>query len=332
MTQSLLDPSAIARLNHAAQGKQFSIAEARKIKQDVLALAATLYINARQSAEELKARRAEMAFAYRNYLSMKAAYEHGTISNVEWLQANGQLTADYFQWRQAKTQANKDRLDLCAILDLPMDAAIEYMSDEIAVDVSKVDAKNLQGHPDVELASRRVTLNMAQSTLEKSERLPQVMALADYGRSGDGLDGSSNIYTIGLQVSVPFWEGGSRGEKIKESESRVRESRLQMEQTKRESTARLLDSAETIEQAKAFRIQADMQLRIAQQKLKIAVQKFKNGTGSLLDVYQNWSFKLNGISQQKDAYAAYQLAQINVAHAMGLLQDVVSIDTSKETP
>lgn len=324
MTQALLDPSAISRLEQATQGKQLSIAESRKVRNDVLALAAMLFINARQSNEDFKAQRADLAFVYQNYRTAKTSFEQGIISASDWEQAEVNLARSYAQYRQVKSQAIRDRLELCAALDLPLDATIEYLSDGIGVNVEQSPEKNLARHPDVQVAQGLVTLNIAGRKVERSQQLPQISAMADYGRAGEGLDESSNTYAIGLQVSVPFWEGGLRKSKIKEAESQLKESRLELERTKRSNHARLLESVETMQQAKAFQVQAQLQSKSQQRQLKIAVQRYKNGSGSLLDVYERWAEKSASIAQEKDALAAYQLAQINVAHAMGLLEEIAN--------
>ena len=53
MTQTLFDASTISRLKAAQAGKELSAAELKKTKEDVLALIATMFVNARRSKESL---------------------------------------------------------------------------------------------------------------------------------------------------------------------------------------------------------------------------------------------------------------------------------------
>ncbi|MBL8013157.1 MAG: TolC family protein [Candidatus Omnitrophica bacterium] len=323
LTQALLDPSAISRMEQAAHGKQLSVSEARKVQSDVLALVAILFINARQSDADFKSRRAELAFVYQNFLAAKTSFRQGVISQSDWEDVQVNLARSYAQYHQAKSQEARDRLELCAALNLPLDAVIEYLSDDLGINVDQAQQRNWARPADVEVAQDRVTLNIAQRNVERSQQWPQIAALADYGRTGESFDEASNTYTVGLQVSVPFWEGGLRTEKIKEAESRLRESQWELERTRRANHARLLESVEAMQAAKVSQTKAKWQSKAQARQFKIAMQKYKNGSGSLVDVYQSWSVKSAIRAQENDAFSAYQLAQINVAHALGLLTEIV---------
>jgi outer membrane protein TolC len=332
MTQAIFDPATMGRLNEAAKGKQLALAENRKLKEDILALVATMYINARQASNDLKAQRAQLTSDRQNLRSVDVQYKQGTASVLEWDQAKNRLAQSYWLWQQANTQEVETRMDLCAALDIPFDQKIEFMDEEIRIPVEKADESILQKHPDIEAAKQSVELRSAQRGLERSQRLPQISALADYGRSGESVDESSNTFTVGLQASVPIWEGGLRKERIKESESRLKESGIQLESTKRETRARYLSALEILKQAKVFKNQADIQLRIGERQLILAYKKYKMGNSSRLELLESWAARMRAVDMQAEAVSAYQSAQINLAHAMGMMESIMENHLQQENP
>lgn len=328
MTQAIFDPAAVARLNAASEGEQLSLAEQRKVDEDVLALVATLYINARQSSALLRAQSVVFTSEESLLKTVQTKFNQGTATLLEVKQAKSRYSRFLVAWHQAISDEAQARLDLCAALDLPMDQKIIYSDEAITFPFDVHNSDSLSDHPDVELADQDVRLKVAQRGLERAERLPQVSGLADYGRSGEGLDESSNTYTIGLQASLPIWEGGNREKRIKEASSRVRESEVNLDAVKRETKARVLVAIETMKQAEAYKDQAKDQHKAAEVQANLAQKKFEMGNGSKNDIDDGLAAKASAEANQADALAAYQSAQVNLAHAMGRIEELFG--TSKE--
>jgi outer membrane protein TolC len=322
LTQAIFDPAAVGRLDAASKGKQLSIAEERKVDEDVLALVATFFISARQSSEHLKAQKAVLKSDLQSLHAANAKFKQGTASAIEFEQAKGRYAQSYFFSSQAQTQETQARLELCAALDLPMDQEIKYMSDDLVVRFSEEDLKLLDQHPDISVAQKDVKLKVAERGLERSQWLPQISALADYGKSGESPDESSNTYTVGLQATVPIWEGGNRENRIKEATSRMKESQVNLEEVKRATKARLLTAVETIKQAEAFMAQVEVEFSVTWRESQLAVKKYEIGNGSRLDIIEGQASMAVAHSQKADALATYQLAQINLAHALGRMQEL----------
>jgi outer membrane protein len=328
MTQAIFDPAAVARLDAASKGRQLSLAEQRKVDQDVLALVATLYINARQSAERLKAQGVILQSEESLWKTVQTKLRQGTATLLEADQAKSRYSRNYFIWRQMSSEETQARLDLYAALDLPFDQKIAYSNEDISFQWDEQKPDSLNDHPDVKLADQNVRLKTAERGLERAQWLPQVSGIADYGKAGEGLDESSNTYTVGLQASIPIWEGGNREKRIKEASSRVRESEVNLDAIKRETKARVLAAIETMKQAEAFKDQAKDQIKAAEVQENLAYKKFEMGNGSKNDIYDGQAAKASAEANEADALAAYQSAQVNLAHALGRIDDL--LETSNE--
>lgn len=322
LTQAIFDPAVVGRLDAASEGKQLSLAEQSKVDEDVLALVSTLFINARQSSEHLKAREAVLNSDLQFFNTSDAKFKQGTASAFDFERAKSRYAESLFFLSQARTQETQARLELCAALDLSMDQEIQYINEDLVIRFSQEDFKFLDQHPDINVARKDVKLKIAERGLERSQWLPQISALADYGKGGESPDGSSNTYTVGLQATVPIWEGGNRENRIKEATSRMKESQVNLEEVKRETKARLLTAVETFKQAESFMAEVDAEFSVTWREAQLAAKKYEIGNGSRLDVIEGQASMAVAHSQQADALATYQLAQVNLAHAMGRMQEL----------
>ncbi len=323
MTQAIFDPGAVARLNAASKGKELSFAERTKVEEDVLALVATLYLNASQAVEELKARRVTLQSDEHALKTLVTRFREGTASAIELDSARNRYEESHLKWAQAESEEVRTRLDLCAALDLPMDGKIEFVSQDLAVDWDQEEFLSLEDHPDIVKAQQDLDWKIAQRGAERSEWLPRVSALADYGKSGQSPDESSRTYSVGLQATIPIWEGGLRENLIKEATSRVNESQLRLEDAQRQTRARVLTAFETIKEAQAFIRLANAQMQAADRQAKLAANKLGTGQGSRQDVLDSLAVQASARADEARALAAYQSAQVNLAHALGRMEELL---------
>lgn len=328
LTQSIFDPESVSRMNAASKGKQLSIAEQQKIDEDVLALVATLYIDARRANEGLTVAGEFLERDLKQWQNAQTKFQQGTASALDVERAQSIYAQSQFGFSRAQTDETKARLDLCAALGLPFEQKIEYSNDdgiaehfgEDDVDVAKV----VQDHPDLNAAQKELDVRRAERGVESSGRLPKISALADIGPSGESPDHSSTTYTVGVQATVPIWESGNRTNRIKESSSRVRESEANVDDVKRQTQARVLTAIEIVKQAKAAIGQAQAQWTVADTESKLALQKLNMGNGSALDVVDAKAQLAFAVDAKAEAVATYRLAQVNFAHALGRMQDLFS--------
>lgn len=323
MTQAIFDPGALARLNAASKGKELSLAEQTKVEEDVLALVATLYLNAGQAVEESEARRVALQSDEHALKTFQTRLREGTASQTELDDAQTRYEQSFWQWTQAASDELRARLDLCAALDLPMEEEIDFVSQDLTVDWDQEDLLSLEDHPDIAKAQQDLDWKIAQRGAERAEWLPRVSALADYGKSGESPDGSSSTYTVGLQATVPLWEGGLRENLIKEATSRVNESQARLEDVERQTRARVLSAFETIKEAKAFIRLANTHMQAADRQARLAANKMGSGQGSQQDVLDSLAVQASARANEAQALATYQSAQVNLAHALGRMDELI---------
>jgi outer membrane protein len=328
ITQAIFDATAIQRLNAASENKELSVIDRRKAEDDVLALVATLYINARRAQENLQAAKILMNMDLKHWKLAQSQLAQGTVSQLDVDVARNTYAQSYFRWRQAHARETQTRVDLCAALDLPQDRRIVFSKkDEFSDEIGDIDPL-MQNHPDIEVAKKQLSVLSAQRNAEQADWLPKISALADYGRSGEDPNDASSVYTVGLQATFPIWEGGNRENRIREAKAKVRESEANLRDVKNQTQARIRIALDNLKQSKALLNQARAQIKVMDTRWKLALQRLNMGNGTTLDVIDAKAGRALALDDKSEALATYKLSQIDLAHALGRMKDLVQ--TAKE--
>lgn len=323
LTQTLLDAGAYERLRQARLGEALSMAEQQKARQDATVLALTLFINARRSEESLTAAR---AFLARDEKALQIAEERlrngsGTPLDV------ADLSADVSQSRQriaqAETRRTENRLDLLALLGLPLDTAVVFSTPAAATAPEPLADDLLltqtSRHPDVLVASITVLSRRADERIARADYFPLVQAVGDFGASGNEPDDSLATYNFGGQLSLPIFEGGRRASRARlarrareEGEARLADTRLQVEARARLAQVALEQNWALIQAADSDRAAAQRQLRAAETRLRV-------GQGTSYEELERRTTLIRTEDAWQEAVAAYELARVQKAAALGRL-------------
>lgn len=327
-TQTIFDPAAIERLKAAQSNKNWSDAQSRKIRQDVFALVATLFVHARTARQEEKLWQLLEERDRKHMEIAKARNQSGTGSLVAWSQAKADYTQSVYRHRAAAREAEEWRLDLLAALGFPSKRQVTFLDDDNLPAVLFPSSEHvediMQDQPDVESAQRAVEQKQAEYQTEKAEYWPKVAAFADYGPSGVAPNDANGTYTAGVQASIPVFEGGLRRAKIQEAESRLKESQAVVTDARLQVEAAILTAAEAVHEASALVEARTATVEVAEQYWEQTRQRVQNGSASALDLTDAVAQRESAVYDRQAAQAAYVIARINLARAMGDVQTLVN--------
>ncbi len=323
LTQVLFDRSALERFKTAQLNHQLSSLEYRKVREDTLSLVATFFIEAKRAAQSLKVYKLMLKRDQKQLNLLQSRFESGLSTAVELDKAKTSYAQSLSNWQMAQTDSIDKRLTLCAALGLPLEQEIVFSWDQNDLDrtilLENFSKKTVDQHPDVQVALQKFKFAQSQKSVEVAEYWPKIVAMADYGPSGLEPRDSNDTYTLGVQASVPIWEGGLRHARIKEMESEIKEHQANLEDKQRHIAAAILNAKQYLRQSEMTLKAKKLETHQVDEELKLAKERFLSGIGS------NWEL-INALTQQvlvydqgDDAVAAHLMAQINLAHAMGQL-------------
>jgi outer membrane protein TolC len=169
-------------------------------------------------------------------------------------------------------------------------------------------------------------LSLADQKTAQADFFPKVSGSADYGRMGQSPDHSSNTYAVGLQVTVPIWDGGAQQAKLKEITGQVKEARESLLDATQQARLGVASARAAIIEADDLK-QAKVQKRqTAQKALRIALQAQQTGSGSVLEVMIAKADLALDEDEYNEAHAFWVMSRINWLYAQGRLRELIKIE------
>jgi outer membrane protein TolC len=323
VTQSVFDYGAIERVRAARAGVGVARADVGTAAEQAAIVAAAAYLRTLRSEAQLEARIADSTLAC-ELLSIAQNQLHAGVGvALDVTRAEAQLAGVRAQLIAARNDRNRARLDLARAVNLPLDSPIALtdslgrMTSVAPGDVQAAVDRALANRPDLRAIEEQYHAASTQVTAIKAERLPSVAVFGDDGVIGKNTEHMLATYQMGLQVSIPVFDGRRREARVREQEAMLLEIDVRRRdlrnQVSADVRAALLDLASAHEQVEAAR----ERLRLADQELTQARDRFRAGVAGNADVITA-SMALNGARNLLiDAQTAYQSARVALARAEG---------------
>jgi outer membrane protein TolC len=326
VTIALFDPSAFERFQAAKKGEKLSEAQLGKTQEDILALVATLYVDAERKQQTVKLLKTILEKDRMAYELSVNNLSQGTGTELDSNKYRSDLDQTRYLYQQASLQAEDAYLDLAAALQLPVGVSFVFVADKDFMKTMENNAAvnfNNATNADMELASSSLEARKADQKTAAADFFPKVSGSADYGRSGESPDNGSNTYSVGLQASVPIWDGGSQQDKLKEAKGEVKEAQENLLDTTRQAQVNIANARAAIAEADGLRKAKTQKLLTAKKSLRIAFHAQEIGSGTVFEVMQAKADLAMAEDEYNEAQAAWVMAHIDLLHAQGRLRKLV---------
>src|SRR4051812_30372846 len=322
--QNLFDFSAIGRIRQAQAQARSSNADADATAEQAANVATTAYVRAMRADADLRARQADTVLATELLRIAQSQLQAGTGVGLDVTRARAQLAATRAALIASRNARDHAHLDLLRSLALPIGTDIALTDSlspsaitETIPDEPTLVAQAIRNRPDLIAEDRRIQAAKQGISAIKAERLPSLGLVADDGVIGKNGAKLLNTYTWGLQVTLPIFDGFRREARIQEQQAVVKEAEVRRrdleQQAQIDVRGALLDIANAREQLDA----ATERLRLAEQEVTQARDRFNAGVAGNADVV-NASLALTASrTLVNDAETAYQLARVSLARAIG---------------
>jgi len=322
--QNLLDFSAIGRIKSAQAQARSSNADADASAELAATTATMAYVRAMRADADLRARQADTLLATELLRIAQSQLQAGTGVGLDVTRARAQLAATRASLISSRNARDHAHLDLLRSLALPVGTDVTLTDSlspaaprETLADEATLVDQAIRNRPDLIAEEERVRAAKQGLSAIKAERLPTLGLVADDGVIGKTGGLLLNTYTWGLQVTLPIFDGFRREARVQEQRSVVKEAEIRQrdltQQAQADVRGALLDLANAQEQVAA----ATERLRLAEQELSQARDRFNAGVAGNADVV-NASLALTASrTLVNDAETAYQLARVSLARATG---------------
>jgi outer membrane protein len=330
VSQSLLDVAAVDRYRSARTTASAGEAEAASVADQAAAVAAGAYLRALRAQAQLDARAADSTLAAELLQIARDQLRAGVGVALDVTRAEAQAATVRAQLITARNDRDRARLELQRALGLSLAEPVTLTDhlDAFAVDTAALPAeaeavdRAIARRPDLRAADAQLRAAEQQVAVVRAERLPAVGVFADQGAIGLDYGNLKNTYTWGVQLSLPLFDGLRREGRISEQRAVAREVDVRRRDLRQQAAIEvreaLLDLTAAAEQVAAAR----ERLRLADQELAQARDRFRAGVASNADVITA-SFALTGSRNLViDALTLYQSARVGLARAQGSITEL----------
>ena len=321
---NLFDYSAIERVRSARVAVGAASADAANTADLAATQAAGAYLRVLRSNAQLQARIADSTLAAELLGISRSQLQAGVGVALDVTRSQSQLAGVRSQLIAARNERDRAQLDLRRALNVALETPVELIdslsdvvSDELTLDEQGATSRALRDRPDLRAAEEQ--LRSARQTVAaiRSERLPSVSAFGDDGVIGKDLGRVLPTYTFGIQLSVPIFDGFRREGRIEEQSAIARELDVRRRDLEQQAAVEVRGALLDLASARQSVDAARERLRLAEQEVAQARERFRAGVAGNADVVTA-SLTLNGArSQYVDALTALQSARVTLARAEG---------------
>lgn len=177
LTVALFDASAFERFRAAKKGENFSRAQMAKVREDVLALVAGLFVDAQRKEQSVKLLHTLLEKDQMAYELGETSLAQGTGTVLDKNRLKSNLDQTRYLYQQAEVQAKDACLDLAAALQVPLDEPLVFIEDKDFLETLKKNAGANPGqdnNADVAVASSGLELSLADQKTAWADFLPKI--------------------------------------------------------------------------------------------------------------------------------------------------------------
>jgi outer membrane protein len=291
--------------------------------------AANAYLQVQHQVALLSARVADSVLANESLGIAQDQLAAGVGISLDVTRAQSQLATVRAQLIDTRNVVDRARLDFLRTLGLPLDTPVELTDsltilpfvDTLPPEEQSID-RAFQQRPDLKATDLQLQASARQVGAIESERLPALSAYGTWAEDGIAYRSLLPIYSVGLQVSFPVFDGLRREGRIEEQKAAAREIEVRRRDLRQriaiEVRQAYLDLASERQQVDAARERA----RLSADEVDQARQRFRSGVAGNTDVILAEQDEDAARTAVADALNGYQTARVALARALGAVQQL----------
>jgi outer membrane protein len=304
--------------------------------QDVFAAAAKDYYAAQTAVGALAAAADVEKMTRQSMVAAQARVDKGVAPVTDALQAGTQheqavmsLTkADSDAQTALGTLAADMQLDPGLVLNVPPVSEKAVMNRAFGESIEQMMRDVRERHPSVRAAQAQYEAALAKVSQTRAQGLPSISLVGKYSRNnqpqslGIGMPtypSTGHDAFIGVQVSIPLFEGFARGYQVDQAIAQAERQEAVVEGTQRQVALDLWNSYQTLNGATKDVENSARLLQIATRSWDASKRRYDIGVGSILELINTQTALANAKQRRVKALADWSDARVDVASKLGVL-------------
>jgi len=326
--QNVFDFSVIRRFQASKVGVNAAKAERDNASDDVSTQVAKAYVAALRAEAALEAVSADVVLAEAVLKQAQDQKTAGTGTGIEVTRAQVQLANEQQRQLVAQNDRRRAHLQLIRAMNLRLDTRIDltdklsYTPREIST-VQQAKDEAAKNRADYRAQLQREENARLASSATKMERLPSLVAFADYGSIGSGITNALPTRTYGVSLKVPVFDGGRRDARRAESQSQLRQERVRTSDLREQIELDIRLALDSLQSADDQVKVSQEGLALAEAELAQARRRYTAGVANGVEVTDAQTRLERAHDNQIAALYNYNIARVDLAQATGTIHRIV---------
>ena len=296
-------------------------------REQVANLAAVTYIQSLQADAHLKSAQEDLTLAQRLLRLTKDQFQVGVADEVDLARAKTQSAQNEASLIAARTGQLEALISLKRALMIPQEKSVRLTSKLAYTGYETMHMKQAVGiaeskRPEIGIAKGEVkkTQQLKQAAIGK--QLPSIAVSANYGASGNSpVEDINGTYMFGGAMAVPIFDGGNTIAGISVAASQQRQAELNLRDMQQQVSEDVHLALEQLRNGDAQVRASKSALDLASREMQLARDQFAAGVGDNVQVVQAQDTLAEARDGYVQALAQFQTARINLATALGVMED-----------
>ncbi len=330
VTQSVLDVSNIRRYQASRAAVRAATGDRSTTDDSVSATVAKAYLSGLRADANVEAYQANVAMAEAVLKQSENQKSAGTGTGIEVTRAKVQLSNEKQHLLAAQNERTKAYLQLLRAMGLNLATELE-LTDKLsyepteAITIEQAKAEALKNRPDIKAQAEHEAAARLNAAAVKFERLPNLVAYADYGTTGTNGDIVSLLPTrdYGVALRVPVFDGGRRDARRAESASQFRQERVRTNDLHEQIELDIRTSLDSLHSAEEQLKVAEEGLTLSDSELTQARRRYEAGFATNIEVTDAQTRLERARDNRINALFGYNVARIDLGRAMGNVRRMI---------
>jgi outer membrane protein len=297
--------------------------------QKTLADVIQAYFDAHTAKATLQAKEQSETIARSTLETAQRREARGAVARSDTLQATTALAKASLEKNRAIGAYQKALSMLVYTLGVSTQTHI-ILSDDLS-EKEEMESKKLEQwlkiaaetHPAILSARAQLESSRQKITSTRSEGLPTVDFSASYyqnGYPGQGLSTTeSQVSTIGISISFPFFDGFSRTYKIRGAEAQSEQRKAELQDTEHDTLMEVVKAYADTEASLQNLQASENLLNAAQESLNTSQRKYDKGAADILEILNTQSALSDAKQERIRSLAEWSSARLRLLANAGLL-------------
>jgi len=330
VTWDALDLSSIRRYQASRAAMRAAGHDRGNTDDSVSSTVAKAYLSALRADAGVEAYQANVALAEAVLKQSENQKDAGTGTGIEVTRAKVQLSNEKQHLLAVQNERSKAYLQLLRAMGLSLATELE-LTDKLSysptdtISVEQAQAEALKNRPDIKAQAEHEAAARLNANAVKLERLPNLVAYADYGTTGTNGDIVSLLPTrdYGVALRVPIFDGGRRDARRAEAASQFRQERVRTNDLHEQIELDIRTAIDSLHSAEEQLKVAEEGLTLADSELTQARRRYAAGFASNLEITDAQTRLERARDNRIDALFSYNLARIDLGRAMGNVRRMI---------